>query len=203
MSGWPVSSSIPADLLDRAGRDAPDLILAVGNFADDVAIVRHRDRLPASTRLAVVTAGLDAFAREAGAAAEGVIGASQWGPDNAESPRIGPASDWFWAEYRRAFQRLPSYIAAQSYAMGIIVGECARRTKRFVDAAHHDRYSAPLRWRPRRCARSGTACASSNGDAVARSPCVLDAGGARRALPHAGESIPEEGTLWPSDYRSR
>jgi hypothetical protein len=77
MSGWPVSSSIPAGLLDRVGRDAPDLILAVGNFADDVAIVRHRDRLPASTRLAVVAAGLYAFTREGGAA-EGVIGASQW-----------------------------------------------------------------------------------------------------------------------------
>jgi hypothetical protein len=203
MSGWPVSSSIPADLLDRAGRDAPDLILAVGNFADDVAIVRHRDRLPASTRLAVVTAGLDAFAREAGAAAEGVIGASQWGPDNAEAPRIGPASDWFWAEYRRAFQRLPSYIAAQSYAMGIIVGECARRTKRFADAAHHDVIrrlcAGALDAAPGRAPRAPHRMATRSQGL----PAWLDAGGARRALPHAGESIPEEGTLWPSDYRSR
>jgi branched-chain amino acid transport system substrate-binding protein len=122
-------------LIDRACRDAPGLIVAVGNFADDVAIVRHRDRLPASTRLAVVAAGLDAFAREVGAAAEGVIGTSQWEPDDAEAPHTGPASDWFVAEYRRAFRRSPSYVAAQAYAMGIIVGECARRTRSFDDDA--------------------------------------------------------------------
>jgi len=43
-----------------------------------------------------------------------------------ERPAVGPPSAWFCSEFRRVVQRDPSYVAAQAYAVGCIIGECIR-----------------------------------------------------------------------------
>jgi len=65
--------------------------------------------------------------------AEAVIGPSQWEPHVYERPSIGPPSAWFCSEFRRVFQRDPGYVAAQAYALGIIIGECIRRAESLED----------------------------------------------------------------------
>src|SRR2546427_6413319 len=85
--------------------------------------------------IACVAAGTDAFHQELGVLAEGVIGPSQWEPHLHERPSIGPPSAWFCSEFRRVFQRDPGYVAAQAYALRVIIGECIRRADSLDDRA--------------------------------------------------------------------
>jgi branched-chain amino acid transport system substrate-binding protein len=113
-------------LRDAAGT-APDLVIGVGAFEDDLAVARARAMLPARTVLALVGAGLAAFGDELGALAEGIVGPSQWEPTAGEVPLTGPNSRWFAGAFEDAFQRAPEYPAAQAFAIGLIVTECRRR----------------------------------------------------------------------------
>lgn len=113
-------------LLGAALADSPDLLVVAGRFEDDVAIIRERPMLETVGTAACVAAGTDAFHRELGGLAEGVIGPSQWEPHMYERPAVGPSSAWFCSEFRRVFQRDPGYVAAQAYTVGCIIGACIR-----------------------------------------------------------------------------
>jgi branched-chain amino acid transport system substrate-binding protein len=129
-------------LLGTSLADSPHLLVVAGRFEDDVAITRERGLLAAVEAVACVAAGADAFHQELGALAEGVIGPSQWEPRVYERPSRGPTSAWFCSEFRRVFQREPSYVAAQAYALGIIIGECIRR----ADSLEDPELLAAARW---------------------------------------------------------
>src|SRR4030095_12735598 len=116
----------PKALLDAALVDRPDLLVVAGRFEDDATIIRERLTLKTVGTVACVAAGADAFHRELGALAEGVIGPSQWEPHLYGQPPLCTGSAWFGRDFRRVFQRDPGYVAAQAYAMGLIVGECIR-----------------------------------------------------------------------------
>jgi branched-chain amino acid transport system substrate-binding protein len=95
-------------------------LLVAGPFEHDAAVVRglrHRDQSPAL--LAAVAAGISAFGRELGEAAEDVLGPVQWWP-NAETPKIGPSGIGFVTQYQRRTGREPSYPAAQAAAAGYL-----------------------------------------------------------------------------------
>jgi branched-chain amino acid transport system substrate-binding protein len=127
----PVHDAKP--LLRAACAERPDLLVVAGRFEDDAAIIRQRRLLETVGTVACVAAGADAFYRELGVLAEGVIGPSQWEPHVHERPSVGPPSAWFGSEFRRVFQRDPSYVAAQAYATGLIIGECIRRADSLED----------------------------------------------------------------------
>jgi branched-chain amino acid transport system substrate-binding protein len=120
-------------LLGASLADSPNLLVVAGRFEDDVAITRERGLLEAVEAVACVAAGTDAFHQELGMLAEGVMGPSQWESQVYERPSIGPTSAWFCSAFRRVFQRDPSYVAAQAYALGIIIGECIRRADSLED----------------------------------------------------------------------
>lgn len=120
-------------LLYAALTDNPGLLVVAGRFEDDATIIQERRVLETVGTVACVAAGADAFHRELGVLAEGVIGPSQWEPDLYEQPSIGPASAWFVSEFRRVFQRDPGYVAAQAYAIGLIIGECIQRADSLED----------------------------------------------------------------------
>ena len=122
----------PKALLDALG-DRPDLLVVAGRFEDDAMIIRERRIRETVGTVACVAAGTDAFYRELGTLAEGTIGPSQWEPHLYEQPTMGPASAWFGSEFRRVFQRDPSYVAAQAYSMGLVVAECIRRAGSLED----------------------------------------------------------------------
>ena len=120
-------------LLAAALADRPNLLVVAGRFEDDVAITRERRLLETVGTVACVAAGTAAFHQELGVLSEAVIGPSQWEPHVYERPSIGPPSAWFCSEFRRVFQRDPGYVAAQAYALGIIIGECIRRADSLAD----------------------------------------------------------------------
>jgi ABC-type branched-subunit amino acid transport system substrate-binding protein len=120
-------------LLGEALAAEPDLLVGVGSFQDDVAIVRRRDLAGRVKTLVLVGAGLQAFYREVGDLAERVIGPSQWEPGAHDEPLTGPNSEWFCSEFHRRFHQRPEYPAAQAFAIGVVVGECLRRAGSLED----------------------------------------------------------------------
>lgn len=140
-AGFDVIRLIPFDspirdaqpLIEEALAADPDLLVGVGRFEDDVAIVRSRDLLGTVKTLACVGAGLEAFDRELGDLAEGVIGPSQWEPNVHHAPLAGPGEKWFCSGFERAFHQRPGYPAAQAFAVGIVIIECLRRAGTLED----------------------------------------------------------------------
>src|SRR4029453_15110396 len=102
-------------LLAAALADSPSLLVVAGRFEDDVALTRERRILETPGIVACVAAGVDAFHKELGVLAGGGIGRTKWAPNLYERPAVGPPSAWFCSEFRRAFRRDPSYVAAQAY----------------------------------------------------------------------------------------
>jgi ABC-type branched-subunit amino acid transport system substrate-binding protein len=104
--------------------DAEDVaeaaLLVAGPFEHDAAVVRGlRDRGQSPALLAAVAAGISAFGRELGEAAEGVLGPVHWWP-SADTPKIGPSGVDFAAQYQRRTGREPSYPAALAAAAGYL-----------------------------------------------------------------------------------
>ena len=136
----------PGALLQEAFVGEPELLIVVGSFQDDVAILRQRGRLSNVKALCVVAAGLGAIHSEVGSLAEGVIAPSQWEPGVSDGPVVGPDWGWFVSEYRRRFDEIPDYPAAQAFAVGVVFAECLRRAGGLEDdrllAAAHDLQTA-------------------------------------------------------------
>ncbi len=122
-------------LLREAALTAPDLLVGVGAFPDDLAMARERSVLPRRTLLALVGAGLAAFGEAMGDLTEGIMGPSQWEATADESPLMGPDSTWFARAFEGAFHRTAEYPAAQAFALGLIVAECRRRCAGSLDDA--------------------------------------------------------------------
>jgi len=108
------------------GEDVAEAALLVaGPFEHDAAVVRGlHDQGQSPVLLAAVAAGISAFGRELGEAAEGVLGPVQWWP-SADTPKIGPSGTDFVTQSQHRTGREPSYPAAQAAAAGYL-----------ADAAH-------------------------------------------------------------------
>jgi branched-chain amino acid transport system substrate-binding protein len=103
----------------------PTMIIAIGRYADDVALVRALARIrPGVRALAAVAAPMQAFWEDLQGAAEGCIGPSQWEVNRGRVPDTGPTSAAFVERFRRRFGATPDYPAAQAYAMGLIIARC-------------------------------------------------------------------------------
>ncbi|MBI4380770.1 MAG: amino acid ABC transporter substrate-binding protein [candidate division NC10 bacterium] len=116
----------PGALLREAFVGEPELLIGVGSFQDDVAILRQRGGMSSVKALCVVAAGLGVMHREVGALAEGVIAPSQWEPGVKYHNIVGPDLAWFLSEYRARFQHHPDYPAVQAFAAGVVFMECFR-----------------------------------------------------------------------------
>ncbi len=113
----------------------PAVLIAVGRYEDDVALVRT---LAQTSRegpvVAAVAASMQAFGKELGALSESCIGPSQWEPDVAGLPDVGPSGAVFVERFRHAFGQGPDYPAAQAYASGLILQRCVTLTSPCLDA---------------------------------------------------------------------
>jgi branched-chain amino acid transport system substrate-binding protein len=118
----------PASIISALLDTEPEVVVLAASFADELTIMRSRQHWPASVgAVAAVAAGIRAFSRELGPIAEGVLGPSQWEPSVTFPEILGPSSDWFVNRFQRQFGVLPEYVAAASFAAGLILAECIRR----------------------------------------------------------------------------
>jgi len=104
---------------------SPETVVLVGNFDDELMVMRTRPRWPRTVRaIASVAAGIPEFAIQLGQLAEGVVGPSQWEPGVNSRTTIGPSCDWFVEEFQKQSGVIPNYIAAGSFVAGLIAAEC-------------------------------------------------------------------------------
>jgi branched-chain amino acid transport system substrate-binding protein len=128
-------SVLDVDVLARElHASQPEILVMTGSFEQEIQIMQARRYLPPSIQaIACVAAGVDAFRDELGRATEGVIGPSQWEAHAGFPADIGPDALWFVRNFREQFGREPEYTAAGSFALGLIFGECVRRTGSLQD----------------------------------------------------------------------
>src|SRR5262249_19652395 len=117
------------DALSMLRRIDPEAVVLASGFENELAIIRTRSQWPSSVHaIAAVAAGVANFGRQLGRASEGVIGPSQWEPTMSFPAILGPASAWFVNNYKKQFGTRPDYVAAASFATGLIISECIRRS---------------------------------------------------------------------------
>jgi len=113
---------------------SPEIVVLAGSFQDELGLMRTRRRWPSTVRaVAAVAAGLGDFSAELGPIADGVLGPSQWEPGMTFPSIAGPTSDWFVDSFQLRFGRQPDYIAAGSFATGLVLTECIRQAASLDD----------------------------------------------------------------------
>lgn len=104
-----------------------DILLVVGNFADERAVapllLSRKWRF-----IAFVGAGVDEVLAPLGEQREGLLGPAQWIASAALEPDEGPTASWFVTRYREEEGIDPPYAAAQAFAAGILYARCLRDT---------------------------------------------------------------------------
>ena len=96
--------------------------------------MRTRHRWPSTVHeVAAVAAGVRAFSAELAPIADRVLGPSQWEPEMTLPNIAGPTSDWFLGRFQEQFGQPPDYIAAGSFATGLVLTECIRRAASLDD----------------------------------------------------------------------
>src|SRR6266481_2048073 len=112
----------------------PEFVVLAGSFQDELALIRTRHRWPSTVReVAAVAAGLGDSSAELAQIADGVLGPSQWEPGVILPNTAGPTSDWFLDSFQRQFGGPPDYIAAGSFATGLVLTECIRQAASLDD----------------------------------------------------------------------
>ena len=102
-----------------------DILLVVGNFADELAVSALL--LARSWRFAAfVGAGVEEVLTPLGNKREGLLGPAQWIAAAAPVPDEGPDAHWLLARYRALAGIDPSYPAVQAFAAGILCARCLR-----------------------------------------------------------------------------
>jgi branched-chain amino acid transport system substrate-binding protein len=132
---YPDDARQTSALVEALAAANPAVIIALGRYRDDVALLRALAgaRLEA-TVVAAVAAPMQEFRRELQELAEGYVGPSQWEPGAGDTPEIGPSSAVFVPRFHQRFGYLPDYPAAQAYAAGLILQRCVMLAETRGDA---------------------------------------------------------------------
>jgi branched-chain amino acid transport system substrate-binding protein len=112
----------------------PEVVVLALTFSTELGIMRTRQHWSSTVRVVTaVAAGIGEFSAELSQIANGVLGPSQWEP-GVKFPNIaGPTSDWFLDSFHRQFGQMPDYIAAASFATGLVLTECVRQAASLDD----------------------------------------------------------------------
>jgi branched-chain amino acid transport system substrate-binding protein len=106
----------------------PQVVVLAASFEDELLVLRTRPRWPGTVRaVAAVAAGTTLFGTRLGAMADQVLGPSQWEPGVSSPNILGPTSEWLVDQFQKQFGAGPDYVAAGSFATGVILTECIRR----------------------------------------------------------------------------
>src|SRR6266481_3234952 len=112
----------------------PEVVVLAVTFPDELGIMRTRQHWPSTVQVvAAVAAGIGDFSADLAQVADGVLGPSQWEPGVTFPNVTGPASDWFLDSFQKQFGRTPDYVAAGSFAAGLVLTECVWRAASLDD----------------------------------------------------------------------
>jgi len=123
-------------LLDEAKEYEPDLIFGMGRAHDDISLAGQMIETGVKAKtIAFIAASIKLFRDTFQDESEGFMSASQWESGMTAKPDTGPAPQQFTDRFAAAYGANPDYVAAQGYNMGVIIGECIKRTGSLDDRA--------------------------------------------------------------------
>ncbi|GCE03102.1 ABC transporter substrate-binding protein [Dictyobacter aurantiacus] len=102
-----------------------DVLLVVGNFADEQALAPRLLTRPWRAA-AFVGGGVTEVLTSIGPLREGLLGPAQWMPIIPIEPDEGPEAGWFINHYKKSMGGDPPYPATQAFAAGLIYARCLR-----------------------------------------------------------------------------
>jgi branched-chain amino acid transport system substrate-binding protein len=111
-----------------------DVLLVVGNFADEQAVAPLLLARPWRF-VAFVGAGVEEVLAPLGEQREGLLGPAQWIKTATIEPDEGPDVEWFVRKYQMIEGNDPPYAAAQAFAAGLLSARCLRDAEGSHDAA--------------------------------------------------------------------
>ncbi len=111
-----------------------DVLLVVGNFADELAVASLLLKRPWRFA-AFVGAGVEEVLASLDKQREGLLGPAQWIATAAPQPDEGPDAEWFKAKYHEHEEGEPPYPAVQAFAAGLLCARCLRESGSCEDAA--------------------------------------------------------------------
>jgi branched-chain amino acid transport system substrate-binding protein len=109
-------------LLRLAREIEPDLILGAGRIEDDLLLARQilGDKIRAKA-IGLVVAGIKLFHEELGERTCGFLSSSQWERGVHVEPDFGPTPEQFFNIFKDEYGKVPDYVAAQGYNIGLII----------------------------------------------------------------------------------
>jgi len=113
----------------------PAVIIAMGRYEDDVALLRQlAETSLEAVAVAAVAAPMQEFRRDLQELADGYVGPSQWEAGPQAAVDAGPSSATFVQRFHQHFGYSPDYPAAQAYAAGLILQRCVILAETYGDA---------------------------------------------------------------------
>jgi branched-chain amino acid transport system substrate-binding protein len=121
-----VTTFSPGHAVEAASLVPPaDILLVVGNFADELAVASILLKRPWHAA-AFVGAGVEEVLAPLRNQREGLLGPTQWIASAAPKPDEGPDADWFVTKYKEFAGGDPPYPAVQAFAAGLLCARCLR-----------------------------------------------------------------------------
>ncbi len=99
-------------------------VLGVGRFEDDLNLAKHLKGFCSC----LVAAGIEEFKNRMQKKAEGFFSVTQWEPIVEHNIDFGVTSKQFADLYQKKFKKIPDYVSAQSFNMGIILEKFIEET---------------------------------------------------------------------------
>jgi branched-chain amino acid transport system substrate-binding protein len=122
-------------LVEALAAANPAVIIAIGRYEDDVALLRQLAETSFEAMIvAAVAVPMQEFRRDLQELAEGYVGPSQWEAGPQAAVDVGPASASFVECFCQRFGYSPDYPAAQAYAAGLILQRCVLLAETYADA---------------------------------------------------------------------
>ena len=132
---YPAGTVDFAPVLGQLHREEPDLILVVGRIEDDIKFARQiTSGGPSEATVALIAAPLALFHDELGAAAEGLLGPSQWEPGVSPDPDYGPTAEQVLSGLKRRRPTGVDYPMAQAYAGCLVAQKCIEEARSLDEA---------------------------------------------------------------------
>ena len=105
------------DIALKIREDSINTVIGVGRFEDDLRFAYHLEGFNAC----LPAAAIDQFHTELGSRSNGFCSISQWEPEIIFIPDFGIDSAVFTELYSNRFGKVPDYVSAQSFNIGVVL----------------------------------------------------------------------------------
>ncbi|MDA2918862.1 amino acid ABC transporter substrate-binding protein [Desulfobacterota bacterium AH_259_B03_O07] len=121
-------------LLGLAKDNEPDIILGVGRADDDLSLAKQIIEQKIDVKaVGLVVAALKLFKETFGKHSEGFLSTSQWEHGMKIEPDFGPTPIEFFTNFRVEYGKVPDYLAAQGYNIGLVISKCIEEAESLDD----------------------------------------------------------------------